>query len=324
MYVLTTSYLLICSLLERRARNFLSVIIILFFVSFRGEVGGDYYDYVERGLYSINNPQYFLHEPFTLIFAHISNATGVPLPNLYTILIIIVLFFGLGKTSNPLFWPIVFLIFIAPVSIGYLRQALAVAFLIYYFRQEKSKVRYMWAFMSILSHPSSILVIVISEVIDRLDFRSIHRLILLLPIFSILFYYGGYLDSINHYITHYGTRGGFNSSGYIFRFLLYISIFIILLKYIDIKIRLKLIAMIGLPFLIFILFSVSTATDRIQIYCLPLLMISLNKSRLFESVFILYMSIIYFFSWFFLSNFAQHHWKYEFIFGIEIIGKLWV
>ncbi len=302
---------------SKDVRCYLSSFLIILQVAFMGRVGGDNDAYVERGLLALDAPEILIiNEPFTVLFAFMSEASGFPLPNFYTILMSSILLFALSKSLNRAIYLIAYTIFIVPIGIGYLRQGLAVPLLLLMMLTSKPAGQFCSSIFSVIAHPSAVVSVCLfyGRKLLSLESKFIKIIIIIFGI-ALIQYVSG---SFSHYIKHYNINNDIQSSGYLFRLAFYVLVITLISLNRDITIRQNrstaLVQIWALPLLSLILLFLagSTAADRILILVVPsilyLIMFDVKSSN---TKYIVIISVVYLIAWLFLSPHAQANWKYE-------------
>ncbi len=321
IYLISLVLLFVFAQTNWRINNILAPSYILLLTSLRGEVGGDYVQYIGRAKLALHDPSLFiLNEPVTVLLSFVGQALNIPVPNLYSFITLSIFIFALRRSRNTYIWILLFSVFAIPVAVGYLRQALACAFIFLAVREQKSN-RYFYYLFSIIAHPSAILVLVTDYVSSiKLSKKFFLRSALILPA---LFLLTGYAYSaVEHYINNYTLQSQQQSSGFYFRFLLYVLLAFCLTVIPASSLRMqgwyqsqkRLLYVLMAGSVVVFLLSGATASDRIAIYLTPVLLhLAYYERRPQRLIAMLAVSVSYFSFWLLLSPHASAHWRYTFL-----------
>jgi hypothetical protein len=302
---------------SKDVRCYLSSFLIILQVAFMGRVGGDNDAYVDRGLFALDAPEILIvNEPFTVLFAYMSEASGLPLPNFYAIVTCGLLLFALSKSSNRAIYLIAYTIFIVPIGIGYLRQGLAVPLLLLMMLTSRPAGQFCSSLFSVIAHPSAIVSVGLFYGHKLLIHGSIITKIILIIFGIVLIEYVG--GAFSHYINHYNINSDIQSSGYLFRLAFYILVITLITLNRNITLSQSrttiLVQIWALPLLSLILFFLagSTAADRILVLVVPsILYFTMVDEKSSNTKYIVIISVAYLIAWLFLSPHAQANWQYE-------------
>ncbi len=296
--------------------------LILTQVAIMGRVGGDNDAYIIRGIYALEDPNFFiLNEPFTVLFANLSKLSNIPLPNFYAVLTVSLILYALAKSKNKYIFLIAYTIFIIPIGIGYLRQGLSIALMLLLLTSISRLSVFINSALSILAHPSSLIALAAHQGVDKLYNSKITYKILMI-IFGVV----GYIyvsESLNHYLKHYTLDNETQSTGFFYRLIFYVLILVLLSVFKnETETDKKFFTTAWLiPFacVFLYLFSGSTAADRTLIYVIPWILygVSVNKNKIC-SIYISTLSVVYFFSWLITSPHAKANWQYNIFINLNL------
>jgi hypothetical protein len=292
----------------------LSSILIISQVAIIGRVGGDNDAYVERGLLALEDPSILiLNEPITVLFAYLSELLKIPLPNLYITLTNTLLLYALSSSKSRIIYVIAYTLFVIPISVGYLRQGLAVSILLLLYMRGAGVAMLFRSIIAVVAHPSAILPVALFQFGRILGSNSMRFKVILLTVGVGVFIYA--YDSLSHYLTHYTAESEMESSGYIFRLITYTVIltacsFTTAVRLYKTEIQYQAWLITILSVIISYLFS-TTAADRVLVFVLPLIMLMASNASALIEKFIALISIFYFSGWLLLSPHAKANWQYE-------------
>jgi hypothetical protein len=300
--------------MKRTHRVVLSQALIFIQLAIMGKVGGDYEAYELRGKFALENANVLLlNEPLTVLFANLSNITEVPLPTYYFILIVLITLIAINKCNNKFIYILTYVIFIIPVGVGYLRQGLAIAFILLLISVRSNTLKLINTVAPIVSHPSAALPVTLIYLskINRKEFGRILKIILILVPVSYVYVQ----SSLDHYLKNYNEM---NSNGYIYRLIIYAIIAGIfyygkkLEKNRDEYSKLLVMQIFVMTTSVIVYYaSSSTAADRVLAYDVPFIiaLFAIHRNNILNII-ILLTGIIYFISWLLLSPNAIANWQY--------------
>jgi hypothetical protein len=299
-------------------------------IIFVGRIGGDYISTIERANLAIENPNFFIFgEPFTVVFALLSQYINISTPKFYLLLTNIIFFYVLSRSKNKFIYLTAYSLFVVPISFGYFRQALSSSFLLLFLVSKDRVSASASALLSIMAHPTALLALVFyssGQINKKIYFsftKTPNRIVLptliIIILAAILTSETNLIKYIDSYVKNYSSVN-MESGGFLYRFCLYSSLFLLLsffsihIKKINNFLIIHMIFFLILTF-IFSLLIGSTAADRSLVYTIPFLMYCImNEYENLLSLCISLICCIYFLSWLFFSHHASSNWKYQLFF----------
>lgn len=319
---------------DRRGPNFaLAIILCVFFLlmAFR-QTGGDYLNYVTfTELIEYRNIDFVIKQTEILygLLNYISVNLGAGIYGVNVVCAIIVLY-SLYRFVREEPYPLLSVFvatgyFIIVVAIGYSRQGVAIALLMWgitYLRKGKILPYAAILLLALGFHTSAAIGVPLLMFGVRIRNRPL-RLVVSLALVSValLGVYALFFDTFDTYIRGYVETTGISSSGAVFRIAVSVvaaTLFLIYRKRLAVSDQRIWTAVALLTFASLPLFFVSTTVvDRIGLYLLPLqiivfgrlpAMISVASRRAFVAVGIVIAYIASFWVWMFVGTFAQKYW----------------